>query len=747
MLMHLLSQMRLQPDSPLMLRSTRRHCADMPLSILGGFTLGFFAAAAATVDTPLPPLLPHLEPVVEAHSECLNASQAEALTNAFRSKLSAIRGPPGTGKTRTVAATAEALRESGLRTLIVTPADAAAQRVLECIVEANPSASVALVVADEYWPWHSESYGYRLLPHVVAKEALAFPGAAAGAEEGDGWTGSHWAEFLDAELRWGAEGHGIPGPDIVILTHGAVMTSLRRRRYRTDFDSSSGSGTAGLSGAPKDRSDEAAAAAARDAHWHRVVDLLLDPPQVGAVIVDEAAQLWDGHFLGLAQEFGAVHQFVVVGDENQLPPFGTELYRDVGAAQQKARSLFNSLLDHPLSFEVRSDASNHRSGVPISMLAVSYRLPRSISAVISKGMYSGRLQVHRDADRDATVRACFRRAAALLPLDEESIRFCNIAEKNDAKLRPDDYMVETWISREVLTRAACKTEADLTAKPTDDGCLFWVHTQGDMAVHASGSSFNELEARAVGTVAAELEHAFRRLRELGVTPKHEPPLRVVVITPYEAQRVRLEEHCADRLLRLGRFEHRADAVRYVRDGRLCCTVDAFQGQEADTVLVSLVRREGIGFMADQRRSNVMLSRAKHALYVFGDIVHWTNVAMNRSLLVKEMALECDEKKRVINLHSPKTSYSAGYDSYAPQPVPKFTMAVAVKQPPKPALAYIAGATEDDAPIEAVAEAELPSPCMAPALRPAATEDEATLPLDLAALPRSLRNILLGDEAD
>jgi ATP-dependent RNA/DNA helicase IGHMBP2 len=51
------------------------------------------------------------------------------------------------------------------------------------------------------------------------------------------------------------------------------------------------------------------------------------------------------------------------------------------------------------------------------------------------------------------------------------------------------------------------------------------------------------------------------------------------------------------------------------------TIDSFQGQEAHTIIISLVRSNAdgiIGFLKDYRRMNVALTRAKEQLFVIGD---------------------------------------------------------------------------------------------------------------------------------
>lgn len=81
-----------------------------------------------------------------------------------------------------------------------------------------------------------------------------------------------------------------------------------------------------------------------------------------------------------------------------------------------------------------------------------------------------------------------------------------------------------------------------------------------------------------------------------------PPAQIAVITPYRAQAARL-----------------APALEPL--GIEVDTVDAFQGREAEAVLVSCVRSnaEGqLGFLTDLRRMNVALTRAKVHAFVVGD---------------------------------------------------------------------------------------------------------------------------------
>jgi superfamily I DNA and/or RNA helicase len=101
------------------------------------------------------------------------------------------------------------------------------------------------------------------------------------------------------------------------------------------------------------------------------------------------------------------------------------------------------------------------------------------------------------------------------------------------------------------------------------------------------------------------------------------PPSLAVLSPYLQQVRRLNEaidkHWNGRLKHLSEFSFAVPAGKGI-----CGTVDSFQGNEADLVVVSLVRnnhhsnvRNALGFLTDSRRMNVLLSRARWRLVLVG----------------------------------------------------------------------------------------------------------------------------------
>lgn len=103
--------------------------------------------------------------------------------------------------------------------------------------------------------------------------------------------------------------------------------------------------------------------------------------------------------------------------------------------------------------------------------------------------------------------------------------------------------------------------------------------------------------------------------------------KIGIVTPYKEQ-----HHTLKRLFR----DRYGQSIFNVIDFN---TIDGFQGQEKEIIILSCVRAGHIvGFLGDERRMNVALTRAKASLFVFGN-----SPTLNRSKVWRELL--DDAKKR------------------------------------------------------------------------------------------------------
>jgi len=114
-------------------------------------------------------------------------------------------------------------------------------------------------------------------------------------------------------------------------------------------------------------------------------------------------------------------------------------------------------------------------------------------------------------------------------------------------------------------------------------------------------------------------HYAKMLVRCGIKPSD-----MTVIAPYTLQVERLKSD----------FAEDSDAAHLGLEKPRVNTVDSFQGQEADVVLISLVRsndRGVVGFLSDYRRLNVAVTRARKHVMLVGDSATISNDAMLASL--------------------------------------------------------------------------------------------------------------------
>lgn len=139
----------------------------------------------------------------------------------------------------------------------------------------------------------------------------------------------------------------------------------------------------------------------------------------------------------------------------------------------------------------------------------------------------------------------------------------------------------------------------------DNNPLIFIDTAGtgfeEKPEPGSGSLFNADE---FGLLR---EHIYRIINETQALINVDFP-SIVILSPYKGQINYMER------------EIQADE-RLVNLSIKVKTIDGFQGQESDIVIVSLVRSNGkneIGFLKDYRRFNVAITRAKCQVVVIGD---------------------------------------------------------------------------------------------------------------------------------
>ena len=147
----------------------------------------------------------------------------------------------------------------------------------------------------------------------------------------------------------------------------------------------------------------------------------------------------------------------------------------------------------------------------------------------------------------------------------------------------------------------------------------------------SGSIENEVEANAVVEIVDKLRQSSR-----GLSSNWAASNRLRIITFYQAQ-----------VSLIRRLLYRRNLGNV-----LVSTVDSSQGCEADFVIISFVRSDGdsrrntVGFVSDDRRMNVALTRAKYQMICVGNVERLTAMSDSKAGSVKLLALDAFDRECV-----------------------------------------------------------------------------------------------------
>jgi len=192
--------------------------------------------------------------------------------------------------------------------------------------------------------------------------------------------------------------------------------------------------------------------------------------------------------------------------------------------------------------------------------------------------------------------------------------------------------------------------------PSKVGGVAFVPCTGQQ--QSSGKSLvNHAEARLV----AQLLEEFLAAGELS-------PKDIGIITPYSAQ-CRLLRQIVEELF-ASRFGEAAQGM--LRDLQVS-SVDGFQGREKELIIVSAVRSHGIGFLRDEKRLNVMLTRARRGFIFIGHaenlrqdpmLARYLDWAQSNSLVKSDLVLKTSAGDQPISVDEVQSAASSKADVLA-----------------------------------------------------------------------------------
>lgn len=311
------------------------------------------------------------------------------------------------------------------------------------------------------------------------------------------------------------------------------------------------------------------------------------PGHFDVVIVEEAARCVPIELLAVMR---LARQWLLIGDYQQLPPFGYELV--INEVKRKLESLTKDLDAKRATLTDGEGVGRRRQQIESESRRVEQL--QQIAPVY--------LQLFRhlhESTRDPRASSTLRTQWRMHPTLGEMVS--HVFYDDQAVINPDGAQFD-----ELMKRTTHPFRQPLEVK---DHQLIWIDFDPVSRSRICGElrgPGGQLENNAERRTAV----AFLRLLQNG-RQTHD----IAVLTPYRKQMEIL------RVL-MGEAENRFDAFGVVQDRIF--TVDSFQGQQAATVVLSLVRnnthdhvRSAVGFLAERQRATVMFSRAERLLIVLG----------------------------------------------------------------------------------------------------------------------------------
>ena len=548
----------------------------------------------------LPPL--DVRPLAEGGGGPLPAGFDNAQALAVRAALCGaapvcwIQGPPGTGKTKVVLEIIRRAVASGQRVLACAPSNAAVDNLVERLAE----------LADGGKKDGDISFVRIGAPERISDAALenSLEARVRDATAGyfDQARSTRRRELVDAtrrgwekrdELRRSGGKRGTDDATIGAREKEALDAKLARLRREQKTMASSGRKTRAKAEREVLASADVVLATAVGAGAENIQKL----PAFDVLVLDEAAQATEpAAWIPLVR----CKRAVLVGDPRQLAPL-------VRSEEAKRRGLETPVMTRvSLPQQKRAEATGQKNETT----------PKDVTAFLSGGVlgcslrtqYRSHAAISDWASRETYGGALFASPSVAKGLLRDLPGVLSTAATNAPLL-----LLDTRVASGALLRGCAEvTERQLLASLSDYGeglgSLGSLGSRGGAVANANANAasasfsslVNEGEAYAVTMHVAGLLCA-------GVAPS-----QIAVQSPYAAQ-VRLMQRRLREAARIG-LAPGAELVEVA-------SVDSFQGREAEAVVVSTVRsndRRAVGFLADARRANVAVTRARRHVAVVGD---------------------------------------------------------------------------------------------------------------------------------
>ncbi|HZP10819.1 MAG TPA: AAA domain-containing protein [Nevskiaceae bacterium] len=331
-------------------------------------------------------------------------------------------------------------------------------------------------------------------------------------------------------------------------------------------------------------------------------------------VVEEAGKC---HGFDLALPLQAGHRWLLLGDHKQLPPYRYKDFRDAISDLDNCAAAILGLPSRDLvDLDWWRDWRDRGASEKQEFQAYCQRWLRTFAQLYEQQKLAA------DGATRQTLLESIGASAGLL--------------SKQYRMHPD---IGTLISETFYDRTVTNATLDDAGMPLDavlhglsspgyvsKKAICWLDTP-DCMIDARAEEIGPSQGRPRFTNPTEVNAVVEFLSNLKPQSRTDEPLEVAILAPYTQQVLLLNERLKEYTLPPGFRFRRALSVNTsgIPSQRPAHTVDSFQGNEADIVLVSLVRNNSklaqdptaLGFLDQADRVNVLLSRAQRLLVMVG----------------------------------------------------------------------------------------------------------------------------------